>query len=39
LHSWKCLDVPGGSLDDAVQIQQFDCHQGLNQLWLIIPAF
>jgi len=37
LHSGKCLDVPGGS-QSFVRIQQFTCHGGLNQQWLMVPA-
>jgi len=25
-HSGKCLDVPGASINDGVQLQQWDCN-------------
>jgi ricin-type beta-trefoil lectin protein len=35
-HSGKCLDVPGGSKEDRVAIQQFTPHDGNNQRWVLI---
>jgi len=32
------LDVPGGSLDNGVQIQQFTDNGGTNQHWQLLPA-
>jgi hypothetical protein len=34
-HSGKCLDVAGGSTDDHAKVQQFHCHDGKNQLWIL----
>jgi ricin-type beta-trefoil lectin protein len=34
-HSGKCLDVPNGSVLNDVAIQQYQCHRGLNQRWII----
>jgi hypothetical protein len=36
--SGKCLDVPNGSADDNVQIQQYQCHGGPNQQWKFVPV-
>jgi hypothetical protein len=36
-HSGKCLDVPNGSMDDGVDIQQYTPHYGTNQSWILIP--
>jgi endo-1,4-beta-xylanase len=33
--SGMCLDVPGASSSDGVQIQQYPCHYGPNQQWLL----
>lgn len=33
--SGKCLDVNDESKDDGAKIQQWDCHQGANQLWKV----
>src|SRR5262245_44844962 len=30
----RCLDVPGGEATDNLRIQDFPCHQGINQRWL-----
>ncbi|MFT7601905.1 MAG: hypothetical protein ACI8TP_004868 [Acidimicrobiales bacterium] len=30
----RCLDVPGNSNGDGVQLIQFDCHNGANQQWV-----
>ena len=40
-HSRKCLDVPydASSKLNGVQVQQYDCNTGLNQEWLLVPAF
>ncbi len=32
-HSGKCVDVPGKSVDNGVQLAQFTCNGGLNQAW------
>jgi hypothetical protein len=36
--SQKCMDVPGGSKDSQVKIQQFKCHGGPDQQWRFTPA-
>jgi hypothetical protein len=36
-NSGKCLDVPGASTADNVNIQQYDCHSASNQRWRITP--
>jgi hypothetical protein len=36
-QSGKCLDVPGWSLQDGMEIQQWWCSGGTNQRWRIIP--
>lgn len=33
VSSGKCLDVPNSSSDNAVRIQQYECHGQSNQLW------
>jgi len=38
VHSSKCLDVPGGALQDGVQLQQYGCHGGTNQQWRLEPV-
>lgn len=30
-----CIDVPGGSLQDSLQLQAFPCHNGPNQTWTL----
>ena len=37
-HSSQCLDVYGGSSDDAAQIIQWPCHGGPNQRWRLEPT-
>ena len=37
LHSNKCLDVTDWSRKNGSGIQQWDCHDGLNQRWEINP--
>ncbi|GCD99107.1 RICIN domain-containing protein [Embleya hyalina] len=32
-HSGKCLDVPGGSTRDGVQVQQWTCNGKAHQRW------
>ncbi|MFJ8113975.1 RICIN domain-containing protein [Streptomyces sp. NPDC096132] len=32
-HSGKCLDVPGKSADDGVQLTQYTCNGGMNQAY------
>jgi hypothetical protein len=36
-HSEKVLDIPGGSADSQVPLQQFEDHGGQNQQWLVLP--
>jgi hypothetical protein len=36
-HSGLCLDVPWGSHDSGVQVQQYPCNTGANQKWISIP--
>jgi hypothetical protein len=36
--SQKCMDVPGGSTDPQIKIQQFKCHGGPDQQWRFTPA-
>jgi len=38
-HSNKCLDVPYGSHADNEVIQQYTCHNGVNQQWLFVMEF
>jgi hypothetical protein len=38
VHSKKCLDVKGYSLDDGGIIYQFNCHGQDNQLWTMMAA-
>jgi len=38
-NSGKCMDVPGGSPQTGLQMQQFDCHGGDNQLWSFSVPF
>lgn len=35
-HSYKCLDVPSGSAANNVVIQQYTCHNGINQRWRFV---
>jgi hypothetical protein len=35
--SQKCLDLPSGNTADNVVLQQFTCHGGNNQRWLVMP--
>jgi Ricin-type beta-trefoil lectin domain-like len=35
VHSGKCLDVPGVSIDPGVDLQQFACNNGQNQQFFI----
>lgn len=39
MQSDKALDVPGGSADDGLQIQQYQLHGGANQRWEIIGLY
>ncbi|MFF9808382.1 RICIN domain-containing protein [Streptomyces coeruleorubidus] len=32
-HSGKCIDVPGKSVTDGVQLTQYTCNGGMNQAW------
>lgn len=32
-HSGKCVDVPGKSVDDGVQLTQYTCNGGMNQAY------
>ena len=37
VRSGLCLDVPFGSHDSGVQVQQYPCNTGANQKWIYIP--
>ena len=37
-HSGRCLDVYGGLLSSGTAIIQWDCHNGDNQAWNLIPV-
>ena len=37
-HSGLCLDIPNGSMDNGVIVQQYACHGGANQLWFKRPV-
>lgn len=39
MQSQKALDVPGGSMENGVQIQQWDHVGGPNQQWEIIQVY
>lgn len=39
VHSGKCFDVPYASQSNGIGIQQYTCHGGLNQQWVLVPAF
>jgi hypothetical protein len=34
-HSGKCMDVAGASTADQAKVQQFHCHNGKNQIWIL----
>jgi len=34
-HSGKCMDVAGASMGDQAKVQQFHCHDGKNQIWIL----
>ncbi|MFI6226215.1 RICIN domain-containing protein [Micromonospora echinospora] len=36
--SGMCLDVPGGSGDNKLQVQQYHCNGGANQKWEYLPG-
>jgi hypothetical protein len=36
-HSGKCLDVPGASTANGVQLQQWDCNGTVAQAWRLVP--
>jgi hypothetical protein len=36
--SGRCLDVPGASSTNGVQLELWDCNGGSNQSWLLTPA-
>jgi hypothetical protein len=38
IHSRKCLDVNGASLDNGTPLIQWSCHDGDNQLWSVAPG-
>ena len=38
IHSRKCLDVNGLSLDDGTPLIQWYCHGGNNQIWSVAPS-
>lgn len=35
VHSGKCLDVEAASPDNRASVQQWDCHGGNNQKWMV----
>ena len=37
-HSGRCLDVDGESSRDGARVQQYACHGGVNQRWLMRPT-
>lgn len=37
-HSGRCLDVPGASTDNAVQLQQYTCNGTVAQSFAMVPA-
>jgi N-acetylmuramoyl-L-alanine amidase len=37
-HSGRCMDVYGASRDNGAAIIQWDCHNGDNQAWSLVPA-
>lgn len=37
-HSGRCMDVYGGSRDNGAAIIQWDCHNGDNQAWSLVPV-
>jgi hypothetical protein len=37
LTGGKCLDIPYGSPNNGEIVQQYDCHNGDNQQWLVVP--
>jgi hypothetical protein len=34
-HSDKCLEVAGASMADQAKVQQYQCHEGGNQRWIL----
>jgi dienelactone hydrolase len=34
-HSGKCMDVAGASTADQAKVQQYHCHDGKNQIWIL----
>jgi hypothetical protein len=34
-HSGRCLDVPGASADNSVQLQQYDCNNSVAQSFVV----
>jgi hypothetical protein len=34
-HSGKCMDVASASAADQAKIQQYHCHDGKNQIWIL----
>ncbi|HEX7166960.1 MAG TPA: RICIN domain-containing protein [Acidimicrobiales bacterium] len=38
-HSLKCLDVPWGSSDNGVVVQQWTCHPGTMQWFEFVPRY
>lgn len=36
-HSGKCLDVVDASRSNGAKVQQYTCHSGLNQQWILWP--
>jgi hypothetical protein len=37
-HSGRCMDVYGASRDNGAAIIQWDCHNGDNQAWSLVPV-
>jgi hypothetical protein len=38
VRSAGCIDVPNGSRENSTPLQTYDCHNGENQSWLLLPA-
>ncbi|WP_320065963.1 RICIN domain-containing protein [Micromonospora sp. RTGN7] len=36
--SGMCLDVPGGSTENKLQVQQYNCNGAVNQQWEYLPG-
>jgi hypothetical protein len=35
MHSGRCVDIPGGNGSEGTAVEQYDCHDGYNQGWLM----